>query len=135
MSIENVIILMLLVVLPLLQAVGRWLSKQRAMQLQRSMAAGAAADSNELEQTGPSVDWQAAEPPGFDAPAPVPQRPPAAPPPPSPPPTARGARPVPPRPVWRHYVLPRDRAGLQRAQVLAIILGPPRALKPSDHEP
>ncbi|HEY6557876.1 MAG TPA: hypothetical protein VI072_11415 [Polyangiaceae bacterium] len=137
MSIENIIILILLVVLPLLQAAGRWLSKQRAMGLERSMAQDTTADSNELEQTEPSDDWRAAEPPVFPLPAIVPPRPPAAPPPPPPPPppTARAARLVPARPVRRHYVLPRDREGLRRAQALAVILGPPRALKPSDHEP
>jgi hypothetical protein len=133
MSIENIIILILLVVLPLLQAAGRWLSKQRAMGLERSMAPDTTADPNELEQTEPSDDWRAAEPPVFPPAAIVPPRPPAAPPP--PPPTARAARLVPPRPVRGYYVLPRDREGLRRAQALAIILGPPRALQPSDHEP
>ena len=130
MSIENIIILILLVVLPLLQAAGRWLNNQRAMRLQRGMAPDATADSNQLEQTEPSSDWRIAEPAVFPPPSAVP--PPA---PPEPPPTARAARPAPPRAARRHYVLPRDREGLRRAQALAIILGPPRALKSSDHEP
>jgi hypothetical protein len=134
MSIENIIILLLLVVLPLLQAAGRWFREQRARHLQRKMAADSTAHPNELEQMEPSADWRVAEPPVVYPKATVPPHPTAAPPPPPPPlpPTARVA---PPRPVRRHYVLPRDRAGLRRAQALAIILGPPRALKPSDHEP
>jgi hypothetical protein len=122
LTIEHVIVLVLFVVIPVVQALRR--------KLEEAHDAGmSSARTERSERPGePAPAWQppppaVSEPAAYTAPAP--RAPPFAS---EPPPLA--PRQPPSAPLERDDLLPTGRDGLQRVMALTAIFGPPRSLDP-----